>query len=158
MLNTKRSGDMAAGALLALLGAVSLWASRGIAEGAGGQLHPRTFPMILSTLLVIGGAMLVFQAWRSRAGDEKRIDWPDRRGWRFWLGALASLALYVGLSPYLGFLICTFLFVMGFIKYFGRYSFWVAGGYAFGVVVFIYLMFMRLLELTLPLGPLSFLA
>jgi putative tricarboxylic transport membrane protein len=157
MLDTKRSGDVAAGIFLSVLGAVSTLASTGIAEGAGGQLHPRTFPMIIGLLLVIGGAALVFEALRSSAADAKRIEWPDRRGWRFWLGALLALALYVGLSPYLGFLVCTFLFVLGFIRCFGRYSFWVAGSYAAGVVLFIYLVFMRLLQLTLPLGPLSFL-
>jgi putative tricarboxylic transport membrane protein len=148
---------MAAGVFLVLLGAVFLWASTGIAEGAGGQLHPRTFPILLSLLLVIGGAGLVVRARRSGEGEVKRIEWPDGRGWRFWLGALSGLVLYVALLPYLGFLLCTFLFVMGFIRYFGRYPLWVATGYALGVMVFIYLVFMRLLQLTLPMGPLSFL-
>lgn len=157
MLHTKRSGDMSGGFLLALLGAVFMWASAGIGEGAGGQLHPRTFPIILSLLLVVGGSALVLQARKTKAGMEKRIEWPDSKGWRLWLGALFGLVLYLALLPYLGFLLCTFLFVMGFIRCFGDYSFWMAGGYAFGVVMFIYLMFMRLLQLTLPLGPLSFL-
>lgn len=157
MLRTKRSGDIACGAFLALLGLVAAWASISIDEGAGGHLHPRIFPMLLGVLLLVGGGLLAVSGWLAKA-DRELIDWPDRSGWKFWIIALASLIVYVGLSDPLGFLICTFFFVAGFIGYFGRYNPFVAGAWASGVVVFVYFMFVKLLDMTLPMGPLGFLS
>jgi len=157
VLKTKRSGDIACGSFLALLGIAAVWASAYIGEGAGGHLHPRTFPMLLGTLLVVGGGGLAISGMAAQAAGEL-IDWPDRRGWKFWLIALASLVLFVALSWPLGFPVCSFVFVAGFIWYFGRYSLPVAVAWAMGVTVFIYVVFIRLLDLTLPMGPLEFLS
>jgi putative tricarboxylic transport membrane protein len=158
VLRTKRTGNIASGAFLALLGVVAAWASTDIGEGAGGNLHPRTFPLLIGICLFLGGAGLAVSSYLSKDAADKPIDWPDRSGWKFWITALASLIVYVGLSDPLGFLICTFLFVAGFIWHFGRYSPVVAVAWALGVVGFVYFVFVRLLDMTLPLGPLSFLA
>jgi len=158
VLKTQRSGDIACGAFLTLLGLAAAWASTNIDEGAGGHLHPRNFPLLLGVLLFIGGAGLAVHALIARAGADKAIDWPDRRGWKFWGIALVALVLYVGLSNPLGFLICTFFFVAGFIWYFGRYNPMVAVAWALGVAAFVYVVFIRLLDLTLPMGPLAFLS
>ena len=157
MLKTKRSGNIASGIILALLGLVAAWASTSIDEGAGGHLHPRTFPMLIGMLLVVGGAALAVSGAVAKAAGEP-IDWPDGKGWKLWLIALAGLVLFVGLSLTLGFLVCSFLFIAAFIRYFGRYSLPVAFAWATGVTVFIYIVFIRLLDLTLPMGPLGFLA
>jgi putative tricarboxylic transport membrane protein len=157
VLDTKRSGNIACGVFLALLGLAAVWASTSIDEGAGGQLHPRTFPVLIGVLLLLGGGWLAV-AEMLGGGTGKTIDWPDRRGRRLWSIALASLIIYVGLSLPLGFLVCSFLFVAGFIWYFGRYRLAVAVACALGVTVFVYVVFIRLLELTLPMGPLEFLS
>lgn len=156
MLRTKRSGDIASGIVLALLGFVAAWASTSIDEGAGGHLHPRTFPMLIGILLVAGGGALAVSGAAAGAAG-RPIDWPDTRGWKFWLIALAGLALFVGLSPLLGFLLCSFFFTAAFSRYFGRYRPPVAIAWAIGVAAFIYVVFVRLLDLTLPMGPLEFL-
>lgn len=157
MLGTRRSTDIAAGVLLAVLGLTAAAASTGIDEGAGGQLHPRTFPMLLGVLLVIGGAVHAIQAAIAKSGGSKAIAWPDRNGWKLLLIAMASLVFYVAVSQALGFVISSLIFMPWFIRYFGRYSYWVAGSCALGIAAFIYLVFIRLLQLTLPIGPLSFL-
>jgi putative tricarboxylic transport membrane protein len=157
MLNTRRSGNIACGVFLALLGLAAAWASTGIPEGAGGYLHPRTFPLLLGVLLFLGGGLLAVTGLAGKAG-EKPIEWPDRRGWRYWLTALASLVLYVALAGTLGFLITTFFFVAGFIWYFGRRNPLYAAAWGVGVVLFVYFVFVRILELTMPMGPLSFLS
>lgn len=156
MLETKRSGNIASGVFLALLGLLALWASASIDEGAGGHLHPRTFPMLLGALLLAGGGGLAVSAAARAPG--KPIDWPDARGWKLWLIALGSLVLFVALARPLGFLLCSFVFVAGFIRYFGRYRLPVALAWAMGVAVFIYVVFVRLLDLTLPMGILDFLS
>ncbi len=156
MLKTKRSGNIAGGVVLALLGLVAAWASTSIDEGAGGHLHPRTFPMLIGILLSAGGGALAVSAAASKTAG-KPIDWPDSKGWKLWLIALAGLVLFVGLSLPLGFLVCSFLFVSAFIRYFGRYRLPVALAWGAGVTLFIYVVFIRLLDLTLPLGPLGLL-
>lgn len=157
MLGTRRSTDVATGVLLAVLGLTAAVASTGIDEGAGGQLHPRTFPMIIGALLVVGGAMLAIRAAVATGGGDKTIAWPDRNGWKLLFVAMAGLAVYVAISQTLGFIISSLVYVPWFIRYFGRYSHWVAWACAWGIAAFIYLVFIRLLQLTLPIGPLSFL-
>jgi hypothetical protein len=142
---------------LAVLGLAAAAASFGIGEGAGGQLHPRTFPMMLGGLLVIGGAVLAIQAAVARSGADKAIAWPDRSGWKRLSIAIVGVAIYVAISQTLGFIISSLVFVPWFIRYYGRYSHRVAWSCALGVAAFIYLVFIRLLQLTLPIGPLSFL-
>ena len=121
-------------------------------------MHPRNFPLLLGVLLFLGGAGLSVKALITRAGADKAIGWPDRRGWKLWGIALVALVLYVGLAHPLGFLICTFFFLAGFIWYFGRYNPMVAMAWALGVAAFVYVVFIRLLDLTLPMGPLAFLS
>lgn len=157
MIKTRRSGNIASGAFLALLGLVAIWASTSIGEGAGGHLHPRTFPMLIGVLLLVGGGGLAVSGATARAGG-KPIDWPDARGWKLWLIALGSLVLFVALARPLGFLVCSLMFVAGFIWYFGRYRLTVALAWAVGVTLFIYVVFIRLLDLTLPMGSLDILS
>jgi putative tricarboxylic transport membrane protein len=157
VLGTKRSTDIATGVFLAVLGLTVAAASTGIGEGAGGQLHPRTFPMILGLLMFSGGAALAIQAAVAKSGGDKAIAWPDRSGWKLLSFAMAGLAAYVAVTQLLGFIISSLIFVPWFIRYFGRYSHLVAWSCAVGIAAFIYLVFIRLLQLTLPIGPLSFL-
>lgn len=157
MLRTRRSTDLATGVFLAALGLTAAVASTGIDAGAGGQLHPRTFPMILGGLLVIGGVSLAIQAAVAKSGGDKAIAWPDRSGWKLLSIAMAGLAIYVALSQTLGFIISTLIFVPWFIRTYGRCSRMLAWSCALGAAAFVYLVFVRLLQLTLPIGPLSFL-
>jgi hypothetical protein len=155
VLTTRRSGDIASGAVLAVLGLVAAWASTDIDEGAGGHLHPRSFPLFVGVLLFLGGAALVVRNLDAKAGGGREIDWPDPAGWKLWLGALGALALYVALAPVLGFLVTSFLFVGGLIWYLGRYNPLIAAVWALGVVVFVYVAFVWLLDLALPPGLLA---
>jgi len=70
---------------------------------------------------------------------------------------MASLVFYVAIAQTLGFIISSLIFVPWFIRYYGRYSHLLAWSCALGIAAFIYLVFIRLLQLTLPIGPLSFL-
>lgn len=156
MVANRRSADIASGAFLALLGVVVFAASTTIDEGAGGQLHPRTFPMILGATLALGGGALAVRAASSRSGSDKAVPWPDRNGARLLFIAAAGLCGYVLLSQLLGFLVSSFLFVPWFIRTFGRYGHFLAWSCAVGVVLFLYVVFIRLLQLSLPTGPFPF--
>ncbi len=155
MLANRRSGDIVSGTVLSALGLVAAIASIGIDEGAGGHLHPRSFPMFVGTLLFVGGAALVVKSVRTRSGAARAIDWPDAKGWRLWGVSLGSLIVYVGLAPLIGFLAASFLFVAGLMWYLGRYNPLLAAACALGTVGFIYFTFVWLLDLTLPQGLLS---
>lgn len=157
MLQTKKSGDIGSGIFLAVLGLVAAWASLDIDEGAGGNLHPRTFPLLIGICLALGGAALAVRSGISRAGDERRIGWADRSGWKRWTIALLSVIAFVALSAPLGFPLCTLVFVAGFIWYFGRYHPLVAVAWATGTVLFVYFVFYKLLDMTIPMGPFDFL-
>lgn len=155
MLKTLRGGDTASGIFLMLVGAITLAASMTIAEGAGGRLHPRTLPLTVGALLIIGGAWLIFYARMPQYRD-KSVDWPDRAGWRRWGVALVMMSLYAALMQPLGFVLTTFIFVVAFIWYFGNFKPWVAFAWGFGTVAFIYLLFIRLLQMEFPAGILAF--
>ena len=139
-----------------VLGLTAVVASTGIHEGAGGQLHPRTFPMILGGLLIIGGAVLATRAAMDKSGGGKAIGWPDRGGGKRLAMVMVSLVIYVTIAQTLGFIIASLVFIPWFIRYFGGYRHLVGWSCALGVAVFIYLVFIRLLQLTLPIGPLRF--
>ncbi|MEJ5358823.1 MAG: tripartite tricarboxylate transporter TctB family protein [Desulfobacterales bacterium] len=156
MLSNRRSADIASGVFLAVLGGVVFAASTTIGEGAGGQLHPRTFPMILGAMLILGGGALAVRTALSRAGEARAVAWPDRKGRRLLFTALAGLCGYVLLSQLLGFLLSSLLFVPWFIRTFGRYGHVLAWSCAVGVVAFLYFVFIRLLQLSLPTGPFPF--
>jgi len=156
-MKTQRSADLVAGSLFALLGLTVVLASRGIPEGAGGYLHPKTFPFLLGLALTLSGALVSIRARFMKTGSEGRIDWPDGAGWKKWLLALVLMGGYVALCGPLGFLVSTFTFVLIFSKFFGRYPWRVGVICALGTSLFVYGMFVKLLDLTLPLGPLALL-
>lgn len=158
MFVSQRSGDLASATLLVLLGLATLVAAAGIPEGAGGQLHPRTFPLLLGAVLVIGGASLGIRALWFPLPSSKRIEWPDLKGWKRWWLALALVSAYVAFSIPLGFVLSSLCFVVAFTKIFGRYRWTVVLGCGLGTAGLVYLLFVRLLDLTLPLGPFSILA
>ncbi len=156
-MKTQRSADLVAGSLFALLGLAVVLASRGIPEGAGGYLHPRTFPFLLGLALTLSGALVSIKARFMKRGSEVKIDWPDGTGWKNWLLALLLMGGYVALCGPLGFLLSTFAFVLIFMRLFGSYPFRVGVICALGTSLFVYGMFVKLLDLTLPLGPLALL-
>lgn len=155
MLADRRSGNIVSGTVLFVIGLVTAIGSIGIDEGAGGNLHPRSFPLTVSVLLSLGGAALATKSLVSTKGAARAIAWPDAKGWKLWGVALGFLVVYVALAPLLGFLVTSFFFVTGLVWYLGGYNPFLAAACALGTVAFIYVTFVWLLELTLPQGLLS---
>ncbi|MBI5303247.1 MAG: tripartite tricarboxylate transporter TctB family protein [Chloroflexi bacterium] len=155
MIKTLRAGDVASGIFLIVIGGVALTASAQIASSVGGMLHPRTLPVILGVLLVVGGGWLIVRA-RAKDYTDKLIDWPDRAGSKQWWVALALMVFFALLMQPLGFLLTTLIFITAFIWYFGKYKSWVALAWGIGTVVFIYVLFIWLLQMDFPSGPLPY--
>lgn len=152
-VRTQRSADIVAGSILTLFGVAVIVASRGIPEGAGGYLHPRTFPLLLGVALAFSGAWVSMRAMAEKETSKSKIEWPDKAGWRSWLLALAFMVSYVAVCRPAGFLLSTFAFILIFVKVFGQYSWKVGIACALGTSLFVWGMFVKLLDLTLPLGP-----
>ncbi len=153
-MRTQRSADMASGSVLALLGLVVVWAALRIQGSPDVRLDPRTLPLTLGWTILAVGASLFLRAWRFE-GEDPPIKWPDRAGAMRVLVSLASLIAYLALLDPLGIPLSTLLFVTFLVWYLGRYGvvFAVALGLASGATV--YVVFIRLLQLTFPVGPLA---
>ncbi|MGE5620425.1 MAG: tripartite tricarboxylate transporter TctB family protein [Sphingomonadaceae bacterium] len=156
MVRTMRAADIAAGGFLTALGIVALMASFQIAGTAGERLHPRTLPIILSWMILAGGIALFVNGLRYR-GEEKPIDWPSAKGRRRVLISILFIIVYMALLDPLGFPLATMMFITLLTRFLGRYRVWAAAlcGLASGLVVL--LLFIDLLGLSFPLGPLELL-
>jgi len=154
-VKTQRSADIASGCFLILLGIVVLIAASQIRGGMEERLPPRTLPYIVGTTILACGALLALKARRS-AGTETPITWPTRKAMiRMAISLLAILAYIAVMTP-LGFPLSSGLYVAFSIWYLKRSAVLTAlmSGIVTGVLS--YFVFIRLLELSLPLGTLFF--
>jgi hypothetical protein len=140
---------MAAG----LLGAVVLVGAFGIEREAGEGLTPRAFPIAIALALLASGAAVAVGAWRRPDGDQ-RLDWPERDGFQRMAAVLAAIAVYVASLPVAGFPVTSLLFVTGLAAYLGRGGWASAAAAGAAVGLILYGVFIRLLGLALPSGPL----
>jgi putative tricarboxylic transport membrane protein len=145
---------MASGWFLALLGMVVIAAASQITGGMEERLPPRTLPYAIGVSILVTGAALAVRSWRSH-GPDAPIKWPDREGTIRVLVSLATLAIYVALLNPLGMPVATALFIGFLVWYLGRTG--VVYAAALGLVsgVAVLLLFIKLLELSLPAGPLA---
>lgn len=156
MIKTQRSADIASGLFCVVFGLVVLYAATKITGGMEERLPPRTLPYFLGAAMVVSGILLTIKSWRYR-GPDPAIKWPDRAGTVRVLVNLVSLALYIFLIDLIGMPLSTTLFV-GFLVWYlrqGRHRllYGLVTGVLSGLVV--HYLFIRLLELSFPVGFLS---
>jgi putative tricarboxylic transport membrane protein len=154
-MRTQRSADLVSGSALALLGATVLVAASQITGGMGmeDRLPPRTLPVLVGGAVLLGGLALMWEAWRYK-GPVMPVSWPSWSGMLRNIVTMVSLAAYVGLLETLGTLLATTLFVSGLIWYLRRSG--PLSALAIGVAsgLMLHFVFIRYLELSLPLGVL----
>jgi hypothetical protein len=145
---------MASGLFLVLLGLVVVVAASQIKGAPDVRMQPRTLPLILGLIVGVAGAALTFRAWRYH-GPVRTVPWPDRAGLRRVLTTLAALAVFLFLMQPLGMPLGSVVLVGFLVWYLGSYRPVTAGliGLATGVVI--YVVFIRLLSLSFPIGPLG---
>ena len=153
-MRSQRKCDLAAGAFIALLGAVVLLAASQIRGDVDERLPPRTLPYVVGFMTFAGGLGLAVKAYRFR-GEDPEIQWPEKDGWVRIGVNLLLLALFTALMDPLGMPITTGLYVAGAIWYMDRKRILGALLTGAGAAVVVYFVFIRLLELTFPLGPLG---
>jgi len=153
MLKTRRSADIASGLCLAALGLLVIIAAMSIRSAFAERLPPRTLPLLLGCVTIFTGLLLAFRAWRFR-GEDPVIDWPDKGGWKRVLVCFGSLIVFLVLIQPIGMPLATLFFSSFLIWYLdGR----VVRAIVIGVITaaIILFVFIRMLELTFPVGPLQ---
>jgi putative tricarboxylic transport membrane protein len=152
-VRTQRSADRVLGIAAGLLGAVVLVSARTIEQEAGEGLTPRAFPAVIALALLVSGGAVAIAAWR-RAEDGRTLDWPGRDGFLRIAVILAATSAYVACLSVAGFPLASLVFVTGLTAYLGRGGWPSAAAAGVGTALVLYAVFIRLLGLSLPAGPL----
>ena len=153
-MRSQRKCDLVAGAFIALLGAVTILAASQIRGDVEERLPPRTLPYVVGFMTLAGGLGLAIKSYRFR-GEDPQIEWPEKDGWVRIGVNLLLLVLFTALMDPLGMPITTGLYVAGAIWYMDRKRILTALLTGAGSAVVVYFLFIRLLGLTFPLGPLG---
>ncbi len=150
-MKTQRVADIVVGCGVALFGVFILCASMFITGGAAHRLPPRTFPMVVGSLVFFCGISLAIKNWSLR-GVDLAINWPDREGVRTNVVTLVSLGFYIALMDPLGLPLATFLYLAFSIWYLKRSKWLMAIVISVITAVISYYLFIRLLGLSFPEG------
>jgi putative tricarboxylic transport membrane protein len=141
---------IAVAALLALIAALIIWDTSRLELGQTYGLGPKAMPYVVAAglaLLAIGNLVMGLR------GDLPARESADRRAILLILGGLAVVIAIIGLGG--GFILAmTLLFAMTAAA-FGRVNFLADLAIGFALAFVVYLMFDKLLSLSLPAGPLE---
>lgn len=141
--------DRILGAACLVVGAGMAWAAKDYAAPISYEpVGPRAFPLLLSGLMAVGGAWLL---WRP-SGHDSGLDLAS-------LGKLglaaAAIVVYALLFQVLGFTLATTLMALPVgLAFGGHWKQALAGGLVLGLSLFF--LFDKLLDVILPTGLLSF--
>ena len=153
-MRSQRKCDLAAGVFIAFLGAVVILAASQIRGDVEERLPPRTLPYVVGFMTLAGGFGLAVKSYRFRGADPE-VQWPDKDGWVRIGVNLLLLALFTALMDPLGMPITTGLYVAGAIWYMDRSRVLAALLTGAGAAVVVYSLFIKVLGLNFPLGPLA---
>ena len=150
----QRRPDRAALAIaagLAVLAAVILWDALSLpaAGGAYARVGPKTFPIVVSVALFGLAAWTVFAALRRDFPEREEQTYPPL----VWI--VAGLAAQMLLLKPAGFSIATGLLFGATAKAFGKGPLWMTIPIGIALSLVVWFVFARLLQLSLPAGPLE---
>lgn len=153
-MKTQRFADMASGVFLAFVGLGVVLAAFRIRGAPGVMMQPRTLPLLLGGTVGIGGAALALRAWRYR-GPARVIAWPDRAGTSRVVTTLLVLAAFLLVVKPVGVPLGSAILVTFLVWFLGRYRPVYAGLLGVATGGTIWLVFIHLLQLSFPIGPLG---
>ena len=153
-MRSQKKCDTVAGGVIALLGAVVILAASQIRGDVEERLPPRTLPYVVGFMTLAGGLALAVKSYRFR-GEDPEIQWPKKDGWIRIGVNLLLLVLFTAFMDPLGMPITTGLYVAAAIWYMDRRRILTALLTGAGSAVVVYYLFIRLLGLSFPLGPLG---
>ena len=150
----KSQRDFFAGLMFLVVGLAFAWGATDYSMGSGARPGPGYFPMMLSVLMAILGAIVIFT---SLTIEVEGGDPVGDIAWRPLLVVVAAIVLFAVALPRLGLIITTPLLII--VVSFASTEFKWRGVLIASVVldVFSWLVFVKGLNLTIPLWP-SFMA
>jgi putative tricarboxylic transport membrane protein len=155
-----RTVDIVVAMLFLMLGAVVMWDSARLGSKWGSD-GPEAgyFPFYIGLILCIAAVVNGVQALRDKAA--KADSFVSVSSLKMVLSVLIPTTVFVALIdgigpvPGLGIYVASVLFVIGFMRWLGKYSWLKSVVVAIGVAVFFFLMFEVGFKVPLPKGPLE---
>jgi hypothetical protein len=142
-----------AGWILVMVSAVGVWGALRLPIGRPGSPEPGFVPLVEAILLALSGLALIVQA--RKGSTDAIITWPTGEARQMVLHLAIALTAYLLLMSLVGFALSTFLFLLGAVQAWRRYSLWVSTVYAAGVTLLLQLTFGVALGMRLPNGLLG---
>jgi putative tricarboxylic transport membrane protein len=116
---------------------------------------PAAVPLPVGVLLGIVGAALLIQA-RGQIGTASReTTWQPRAGLRL-LAMIVALVAFAVLLPFLGYVVSSAALFVAAAMLLGAPAFWSTVAYGWALAAIVFLVFDRLIGLSLPTGPWGF--
>jgi putative tricarboxylic transport membrane protein len=137
-------------AALFLLAVVIVWDTAALQVAATYGLGPKAMPYVVAAGLALLAAGNFLLAWR---GDFPAREDVDPRAIALILGGLAALIAVIGLGG--GFILATTILFVATAAAFGRRAIHIDVAIGLVLALAIYLLFDKLLTLSLPAGPLE---
>jgi len=109
-------------------------------------------PLLLGVLMAFLAALLFLTASRRPVSQDKSVVWPKGEGLVNNVGILVALAVSVALLELLGYIVSTFVFLLGLTLLLGRYDWKLTTGMAAISTGVLYWVFKIWLEIPLPPG------
>jgi putative tricarboxylic transport membrane protein len=116
---------------------------------------PAAVPLPVGALLAIVGAALLVQARAQSATAVRGTPWPAGAGLRL-LGMVAALVAFAFLLPVLGFVVTSTALFVAAAMLLGAPRSWQTLAYGWALSAIVFLVFDRLIGLSLPAGPWGF--
>jgi putative tricarboxylic transport membrane protein len=151
--SVRNLGDVIGSLVLLCLGAWAIIGGVKLHLGKVSEPQPGFFPFWGGVVLVVLSGILLFQAW---SGPGKAGKGAEAFGaiWRPMI-MITGLIAYVALLSPVGYLISTFVLSMVLLRVLGTKRVWVLALAAFCIAFGSYVLFDRLLNVTLPAGILA---
>jgi putative tricarboxylic transport membrane protein len=141
-------GVMVVGAVLVIIDAVRLPET---SEAVG----PAAVPLPVGVLLGVVGAALLVQSRAQLGTASHETTWQPRAGLKL-LAMIVALVAFAVLLPILGYVVSSAALFVAAAMLLGAPHFWRTVAYGWALAAIVFLVFDRLIGLTLPAGPWGF--
>jgi putative tricarboxylic transport membrane protein len=117
---------------------------------------PGLFPLLVGCLIILLSSLQLIIELLSSSNSEKTIShWPHKNGLKRVIAVLVLLICYMALLKYLGFLLCTFIFLIALLRFVDKKNWKYTIVSSLTISALSYLFFKVLLKINLPLGLLG---
>jgi putative tricarboxylic transport membrane protein len=116
---------------------------------------PAAVPLPVGVLLGVVGAALLVQASTQYRSASRESDWQPRAGLRL-VGMIVALVAFAVLLPVLGYVVSSAALFVAAAMLLGAPAFWRTVAYGWALAAIVFLVFDRLIGLSLPTGPWGF--